>query len=128
APADQVMAWADLAVARAKPHGPGAVEIYDRGLQEQLQHQAEIEKALTAAIVDDELFLQYQPVIDLATGRMTSVEALVRWDRPGAGIQPPDSFIPVAERSNLILALDQWVLRRACQQLDEWSSSPELST
>jgi diguanylate cyclase (GGDEF)-like protein len=126
AAADQLMAWADLALARAKPRGPGAVEIYDRGLQEQLQQQAAVEKALTHGIADDELFLQYQPVIDLATGRMTSAEALVRWDRPGTGLQPPDSFIPVAERSNLILTLDQWVLDRACRQMHDWRTSPAL--
>jgi diguanylate cyclase (GGDEF)-like protein len=125
--ADQLLAWGDLAVDRAKQRGPGAVEIYDRGLQEQLQHQVTVEGELTRAISEGELFLQYQPVIHLPTGRMTSVEALVRWDKPGEGRQAPDSFIPVAERSNLIITLDQWVLHRAAGQLVHWRHSPHLT-
>jgi diguanylate cyclase (GGDEF)-like protein len=125
--ADQLLAWGDLAVDRAKQRGPGAVEIYDRGLQEQLQRHVAVEAGLTRGISEGELFLQYQPVIHLPTGRMTSVEALVRWDRPGEGLQPPDSFIPVAERSDLIITLDQWVLHRAAGQLVHWRHSPALA-
>jgi diguanylate cyclase (GGDEF)-like protein len=128
----QLLAAADLALGRAKERGAGSVEIYDPELQEQLVVQAAIEEALTRALTaptsdpDTGLFLQYQPVIDVATGQMTSVEALVRWNRRGIGIQPPDSFIPVAERSNLIIELDRWVLRAAIRQLADWSGDPEL--
>jgi diguanylate cyclase (GGDEF)-like protein len=125
--ADQLLAWGDLAVDRAKQRGQGAVEIYDRGLQEQLQRHAAVEAGLTRGISEGELFLHYQPVLHLATGRMTSVEALVRWDKPGEGLQPPDSFIPVAERSDLIITLDQWVLHRAAGQLVHWRHSPHLA-
>jgi diguanylate cyclase (GGDEF)-like protein len=124
--ADQLLAHADLAVARAKQRAPGSIEIYDQSLQQQLRETAEIEDALTAAIPGDELFLQCQPVIDLATGRMSSVEALVRWRRP-EGIQPPDSFIPVAERSDLIVTLDRWVMARAVRQMQEWDDHPDLA-
>jgi diguanylate cyclase (GGDEF)-like protein len=125
--ADQLLAWADLALTRAKFRGAGSIEVYDRGLQEQMQEQAAIEEALTTGLADDELFLQYQPVIDLATGATTSVEALVRWQRPGQGMQPPDSFIPVAERSALIIDLDRWVMNRAARQLGAWVTDPNLS-
>jgi diguanylate cyclase (GGDEF)-like protein len=124
---DQLLAGADLAVNRAKRRAPGSIEIHDRDLQEELLAQAAVEDALQTAMRADELFLHYQPVLDLATGRMCSVEALVRWDRPGLGIQPPDSFIPVAERTNLILDLDRWVLDRAARQLDTWSTHPLLA-
>jgi diguanylate cyclase (GGDEF)-like protein len=121
-----VLAWAELAVHRAKQRAGGGIEIYDQGLQQQLREQAEIEDALTAALPRDELFLQYQPVIDLATGRMSSVEALVRWQRPDVGMQPPDSFIPVAERSDLIVDLDKWVMARAARQINEWAGQADL--
>jgi diguanylate cyclase (GGDEF)-like protein len=125
--ADQVLAGADLAVVRAKQRAAGSVEIYDRRLQEQLLEQAAVEDALSAALqTDDELFLQYQPVIDFASGRMSSVEALVRWRYDG-GVRPPDSFIPVAERSDLIIELDRWVLARTARQMEEWRDRPELA-
>jgi diguanylate cyclase (GGDEF)-like protein len=124
--AHDLLGRAELAVHRAKAHDGGGIEIYDEGLQEQLREQAEVEESLTAALGADELFLQYQPVIDLATGRMSSVEALVRWRRPEIGIRPPDTFIPVAERSDLIIDLDRWVMRRVATQLHEWASAPGL--
>jgi diguanylate cyclase (GGDEF)-like protein len=124
--AHDVLAWAELAVHRAKNRSAGSIEIYDESLQAHLRELAEIEDALTAALPRDELFLQYQPVIDLATGRMSSVEALVRWQRPDHGMQPPDSFIPVAERSDLIVALDNWVMTRAARQMTEWADRTDL--
>jgi diguanylate cyclase (GGDEF)-like protein len=124
--AHDVLAWAEMAVHRAKKRAAGSIEIYDESLQEQLRELAEIEDALTLALPRDELFLQYQPVIDLATGRMSSVEALVRWQRPDIGMQPPDTFIPVAERSDLIVELDRWVMARAARQLQEWAQRTDL--
>jgi diguanylate cyclase (GGDEF)-like protein len=118
--ATQLLTCAHLAVDRAKARQRGSVEIYDENLQQQLRDTAVIEEALATALRGDQLFLQYQPVVDLATGAMTSVEALVRWQRPELGVQPPDSFIPVAERSDLIISLDRWVMGRAARQLDEW--------
>jgi diguanylate cyclase (GGDEF)-like protein len=124
---EQVLAGAGLALSRARGRGPGSLELFDAALQRQLVEQAAIEEALTAALTrDDELFLQYQPVVDLDTGRLTSVEALVRWNRPGMGMQPPDAFIPAAERSPLIVELDRWVLARAARQIGEWRDHPVL--
>jgi predicted signal transduction protein with EAL and GGDEF domain len=124
--ADELLAGADLALARSQQKAPGSVEIYDEGLQEQLQHQASVEEALRRGIAGDELFLQYQPIIDLGTGRLSSVEALVRWNRGGQGIQPPDSFIPIAERTPLIVDLDRWVMGRAGRQLADWRDHVHL--
>ncbi|MGZ4718010.1 MAG: putative bifunctional diguanylate cyclase/phosphodiesterase, partial [Acidimicrobiales bacterium] len=123
----QLLAWADLAVYRAKQRSSGRVEIYDTTLQQQLLERAEVEDALIRAIPAGELFLLYQPVIDLDSGRLSGVEALVRWDRPGHGIQPPVSFIPIAETSNLIIDLDCWVLEEATRQLAAWRDTPELA-
>jgi len=125
--AAQLLAWADLAVYRAKQRSAGRVEIYDTTLQQQLLERAEIENALARAIPAGELFLLYQPVIDVDTGRLSGLEALVRWDRPGHGIQPPNSFIPIAETSNLIIDLDRWVLEEATRQMAAWRDTPELA-
>jgi diguanylate cyclase (GGDEF)-like protein len=120
--ATQLLTCAHLAVDRAKARQRGSIEIYDENLQRQVRETAEIEEALTTALRADQLFLQYQPVVDLATGAMSSVEALVRWQRPDLGVLPPDSFIPVAERSDLIISLDRWVMSRAARQMEEWRS------
>jgi diguanylate cyclase (GGDEF)-like protein len=125
--AAQLLAWADLAVYRAKQRSSGRVEIYDTTLQQQLLERADIEDALARAIPAGELFLLYQPVIDVVTGRLSGLEALVRWDRPGHGIQPPNSFIPIAETSNLIIDLDRWVLEEATRQMAAWRDTPELA-
>ena len=111
---------ADSAVYHAKERGRGRVEVFDRDLQAAIVHGAELEMALRQAIADDELELHLQPVMDLASGRFTSAEALVRWNRPGHGMIPPDDFIPVAERSSLVLQLDRWVIGRACATLARW--------
>ena len=125
--ADQVLAWADLAAGRTRAGRGGTVELYDQGLQSQLRRHVAVEDALRAALATEGLFLLYQPVIDLATMRAVSVEALVRWDRPGHGIQPPDTFIPVAEASDLIIGVDEWVADRAVAQLDTWSRNTPLA-
>jgi EAL domain-containing protein (putative c-di-GMP-specific phosphodiesterase class I) len=124
---DQVLAWAELAVKRAKQRSRGSIELYDQSLQTQLREQAETEDALTAALPRDELFLQYQPVVDVATGRLVKVEALVRWRRPDGSLRAPDSFIPVAERSDLVVALDRWVMDHAARQLTDWSADSGLA-
>ena len=90
----------------------------------------DIETALTAALADPAgggLQLHYQPVLDAASGALVGVEALIRWDRPGHGLLPPDSFIPIAEATALIIDLDCWVLAEATRQLVAWSAVAELA-
>jgi predicted signal transduction protein with EAL and GGDEF domain len=126
--ADQLITCADLAVYRAKQHGRGRAEIYNRRMQEELLSRAEIREALTEGIRNDELFLEYQPVFTAGDSRLCGVEALVRWNRPGVGIQPPDSFIPAAEESpRLIVELDCWVLAEATRQLKAWETDPAMN-
>ncbi|MEA3077288.1 MAG: hypothetical protein QOF60_2196 [Actinomycetota bacterium] len=126
----RLLARADAAMYRAKHHGGSAIEIFDADLQHQMVERAEIESALTTALADPSgggLRLHYQPVLDAASAKLVGVEALIRWDRPGHGLLPPDSFIPVAEASALIVELDRWVLDEATRQLVEWSAVPELA-
>ena len=101
------------------------MEIYDESLQQALIARAQIEEDLHAALDHGGagLFLQYQPIIDAPSGELSSVEALVRWHRPGHGRCQPDDFIPAAEASDLIIRLDCWVLATALAQQREWDRS-----
>ena len=121
----QLLARADLAVYRAKHAGNSRVEIYDESMQKALIARAEIEQDLHGALDRGGagLVLQYQPVIDAVSGELTSVEALVRWDRPGHGRCQPNDFIPAAEASDLIIRLDCWVLDAALRQHRDWNRS-----
>ncbi|MDP5181299.1 bifunctional diguanylate cyclase/phosphodiesterase [Blastococcus sp. BMG 814] len=118
--ADVLFAEADTAASRAKAHGRGRAEIFDETLRLQLARQAELEAAISRGLAGGEMHLLYQPVVDVASERLTGYEALVRWERPGVGLVPPDRFIPVAERSGLIGDVDRFVLGEATRQLAEW--------
>ncbi|MGY1835658.1 putative bifunctional diguanylate cyclase/phosphodiesterase [Blastococcus sp. SYSU DS0510] len=118
--ADVLFAEADTAANRAKAHGRGRAEIFDETLRHQLSEQAALEAAMCHGLAAGEMHLVYQPVVDVASDRLTGYEALVRWDRPGVGPVPPDEFVPVAERSSLIRDIDRFVLGEATRQLTEW--------
>ncbi|WP_328293613.1 EAL domain-containing protein [Kineococcus sp. NBC_00420] len=115
--ADRLLQEAHTAAYRAKAAGRGRVEVYDDELRQALATQAAVEEGLRHALVADELVLHYQPVTDLATGRVRSVEALVRWEKPGEGLVPPGRFIPIAESSDLICDLGRWALKTSLEQL-----------
>jgi diguanylate cyclase len=111
----------DLAVYRAKDAGRGCVELFSGTARAALKERNDVERALSNAIVRDELVVHYQPIINMQTGLVDCYEALVRWNRPGVGLLPPAEFLPVAESSNLICDLDAWVLRAAVAQLATWN-------
>jgi diguanylate cyclase (GGDEF)-like protein/PAS domain S-box-containing protein len=121
---DTLMRNADTAMYHAKTDG-GDVRTrqYFPELTEAARQRFEMEEALRAALDNDEFHLVYQPQIDLASGRMAAVEALVRWQRPGHGMVSPGEFIPVAEAAGLINELDNWVLNEACRQARAWSDA-----
>jgi diguanylate cyclase (GGDEF)-like protein len=126
----RLLARADAAMYRAKHHDGSAIEIFDAELQRQLLEREDIEAALTAALAQPGgggLRLQYQPVTDATSGRLVGTEALIRWDRAGRGRLPPDSFIPIAEATSLIMNVDCWVLAEATRQLVAWSAVAELA-
>lgn len=126
--AEELLRYADLAMYRAKDQGGGRAEVFDDRFREQVQQRLSTESGLRRALEGDELRVHYQPIVELATGRVSSVEALVRWDRPGHGLVAPDRFIPLAEDTGLIVSLGAQVLRTACRQAARWSRErPELA-
>jgi diguanylate cyclase (GGDEF)-like protein/PAS domain S-box-containing protein len=114
-----VLRNADVAMARAKVSGGGRVEVFAEQMHEAVVHRLELSSDLQRAITDGQLVVQYQPVVDLATSRVTGAEALVRWWRGGT-VVPPGEFLDVAEESGLIVPLGDWVLRQACAQAATW--------
>ncbi|HBO3970045.1 TPA: EAL domain-containing protein [Pseudomonas aeruginosa] len=117
---DHLMQHADAALFQAKDSGRNAYAFYTRVLTARARAHVQVESALRHALDHDELRVHYQPVHDLASGRIVGVESLVRWQHPERGLVPPGEFVPVAEECGLIAALDNWVLKRACRQMREW--------
>jgi EAL domain-containing protein (putative c-di-GMP-specific phosphodiesterase class I) len=120
---DQLLRNADLAMYRAKAAGQGGYERYDPGMHTQLVDRMQLEADLRRALDKGELFLHYQPTIELASGQIVGAEALCRWKHPTRGLVPPTEFIPLAEASGLIQRLGAWVLREACRQATVWQQA-----
>jgi diguanylate cyclase (GGDEF)-like protein len=114
---------AESAMHKVKHDGGNALRLYSPEMNEFAHLRLSRESELHAAIERGELTLRYQPFIELATGRTIGVEALVRWEHPVHGLLYPDEFVPLAEESGLILALDAYVLRVACFQAVSWSAA-----
>jgi diguanylate cyclase len=121
--ADEVLRNADIAMYEAKAAGKAAWVRFEPRMRQEVVNHARLGSELHNAIIRNELFLLYQPVFDIVTGRLHGVEALVRWKHPVRGFVSPGDFIPVAERSGLIVPLGAWVLREACAQLASWQAA-----
>jgi EAL domain-containing protein (putative c-di-GMP-specific phosphodiesterase class I) len=117
---EAVIRNADVAMYEAKRSGRGCSLFFNDAMHTRLTRMVMIEDGLRQALGTSQLWLAYQPIVDLETGRMASAEALVRWAHPTLGDLTPDEFIPVAEDSGLIVPLGDWVLVEACRQLAEW--------
>jgi diguanylate cyclase (GGDEF)-like protein/PAS domain S-box-containing protein len=121
--AEELMRRADVAMYAAKADRDGADSrwaAYTPALDTPLQHRATLQDELRAAIEGGQLRLLYQPIINAGSGQVTAVEALVRWEHPERGLLSPVHFVPMAEASDLILALGRWVLTEACVQASRW--------
>jgi diguanylate cyclase (GGDEF)-like protein len=120
AEAEMLLSHADLALYRAKAEGRGTYRFFTEAMDAEVRARVRLMGELREAIVSGQLFLLYQPQIEIDSGRIVGVEALVRWRHPTRGIISPGQFVPAAESSGLIVALGHWVLREACRQMAEW--------
>jgi len=118
--AETMLAHADVALYRAKSDARGTYRFYGEAMDAEVRARVTMGMELREAIATDRLFLMYQPQVEIATGRIVGLEALVRWNHPSRGVVGPGTFIPAAEKNGLILPLGRWVIRRACSQIREW--------
>jgi diguanylate cyclase (GGDEF)-like protein/PAS domain S-box-containing protein len=111
---------ADAAMYSAKADGRNSFRFFNENMNAQAAERLTLENSLRSALGRNQLFLMYQPQMDIATGRITGLEALLRWQHPELGLVPPDKFIRIAENSGLIVPIGEWVLRTACSQARKW--------
>lgn len=121
--ADTLLQNADIALYRAKEQGRNTYQFYTEGMQEREVMRLELEKDLSHALANNEFVLHYQPQLDLNSGEINSVEALIRWQHPRRGLLPPGEFIPLAEESGRITDIGRWVVMAACRQLSAWKGT-----
>lgn len=117
---DELLKTADIAMYGAKKMGKGCYQTYSQEMDENSIRRYRTEELLRTAIEKDELLLHFQPQLNLETGLLESVEALVRWNNDELGVVQPSDFIPLAEDTGLIVQIGEWVLRTACSRAQEW--------
>ena len=111
---------ADIAMYRAKEQGKNNQQFYSVQMNQHSCERLALETSLRRAVERNEFLLHYQPKVDMRSGRITGVEALVRWQHPDIGMVPPAQFIPLAEETGLIASIGEWVLRTACAEAQSW--------
>ncbi|WP_020085544.1 putative bifunctional diguanylate cyclase/phosphodiesterase [Hyphomicrobium zavarzinii] len=120
---DTLLRRADMALYRVKTCGRGSSYIYHPEDEQLVNERIELQADLAEALKKRQLSLHYQPIVDVEAGTVTGCEALMRWQHPKLGMVPPSTFIPIAERSGLILAMGEWALHQACRDAAGWAPS-----
>ncbi|CAL4869880.1 hypothetical protein MMA231_04172 (plasmid) [Asticcacaulis sp. MM231] len=124
---DALMKRADLALYAAKNARKGDFVWFEFDMEERADHERTLREELSTALANSELFLEYQPIVSTATGKLEGFEALLRWRHPTRGLISPAEFIPIAESSGLIEPIGRWVLNRACTEAASWSSNARIA-
>lgn len=119
---EELLRDVEIAMHHAKASGKGTHKVFDANMHAAVMRQLQLETDLRRAIDRDEFEVHYQPIVCLHTGKIDSVEALVRWRHPDRGLVPPGEFIPVAEETGLIAEVERIVMARACRQVAAWNS------
>jgi diguanylate cyclase (GGDEF)-like protein len=125
--ADDLLMAADLALYAVKASGRGTYCFYEHSMNQELKDRRHIETGLREAIEQKQLYLEYQPIVDLRRNVISAFEALARWRHPTMGQIPPSAFVPIAEDTGLILPLGEWALREACSQAVRWPSDVKVA-
>ena len=120
ATAEQLLQNADTAIYQSKQQNLNTYQFYRPAMTGKLRRTLAIKENLRYALIKNELYIHYQPRIEIATGKLVGVEALLRWNSPELGCVSPAEFIPIAEATNMIMTIGEWVLRNACLQSKRW--------
>jgi diguanylate cyclase (GGDEF)-like protein len=120
--ADIMLRDADTAMYHAKDKGKGRYEVFDSSMQKKVQHALELEADIRDGIANSEFSPYFQPIVDLKTETVVGFEALARWQSTKRGFVYPDDFIPLAEETNLVMAIDFLILEKSCLQLKQWQA------
>jgi diguanylate cyclase (GGDEF)-like protein len=124
--AEDLLQEADIAMYQAKAAGKGGYVLFESSMQAAIADRLHLEMDLADALAADQLFLEYQPVLNLGTEEVVGVEALLRWQHPTRGVIAPDGFIPIAESSGLMAPIGRWVLAEACSHCAGWRAKGYL--
>lgn len=125
--AEMLIRSADLALYRSKDQGGGVFHAYEPQLHAEAEERRVLEMALRKALENQELYLDYQPVVDAGDGTLRGFEALLRWRHPAFGLIPPTKFIPIAEEARLIAEIGEWVVRTACAEAACWPDAIRIA-